>query len=193
MKIEYYTAKFIIPAIVGMMFCMGCGKDNGGASMPQDATVQNLEGEYELRRVLWSGTLVDLDEDGTATNELLNEFQNIIGYWEPSNRSSITIREESAINVNARLPYPDYRSADGKYVVSRLNYLPVSILITDPEHPYYDTIDFNSDNPDLFLSSLEEACVSELGASSLTVRLSCSLFVDDAEENGYVYYFYDKL
>ena len=169
MKIEYYTAKFIIPAIVGMMFCMGCGKDNGGASMPQDATVQNLEGEYELRRVLWSGTLVDLDGDGTATNELLSEFQNIIGYWEP------------------------FRSADGKYVVSRLNYLPVSILITDPEHPYYDTIDFNSDNPDLFLSSLEEACVSELGASSLTVRLSCSLFVDDAEENGYVYYFYDKL
>ena len=179
---------FLITAIMTITL-LGCSKTEEKPSTAYD----DILGEYELRSALWSSTFVDLDGDGTATNALLSEFQDILGFWEPFNMAFVTIREESAINVNAQLPYPEYRSVDGKYVVSQVSYLPVSILIHDLENPYDGTIDINSYNPDLFLSSVEEACILDLDKSGLTIRLTCSLLVDGIKESGYIYYNYNKL
>ena len=179
---------FLIAAIMTITL-LGCSKTEEKPSTAYD----DILGEYELRSALWSSTFVDLDGDGTATNALLSEFQDILGFWKPFNMAFVTIREESAINVNAQLPYPEYRSVDGKYVVSQVSYLPVSILIHDLENPYDGTIDINSYNPDLFLSSVEEACILDLDKSGLSIRLTCSLFVDGVEVPGYIYYNYNKL
>jgi len=61
------------------LLCLAsCGKTD-----PVEPGIQMLYGDYTLSDIHWLGLSVNLNDDDMGYWDLLYEFQNIIGYYEP--------------------------------------------------------------------------------------------------------------
>lgn len=80
-----------------------------------------LMGEYRLVSAHWTGTTVDLNGDKIGHNELLIEFENGLGYFEPSYKAVVQEsykgefeKNKRPISFNMVFPYPEYEVEGGK-------------------------------------------------------------------------------
>lgn len=191
------------------LFCLtSCEIENIASVEPN---IQMLYGDYTLSDVHWSGLSVDLNNDGTGHWDLLYEFQNKIGYYEPDYVAVVndgiiySYTEQYAKNAtafNISIPYPCIIEEDGDWKCTGIHTLKYSIRATkDSFHLVSNCCKtcpgFNDPN-DLFLSNIQEISlvVKSYDSNTFQVGLYCKLpcvfgnknVVDD----NYLYYEFIK-
>lgn len=164
----------------------------------------HLCGNYVLSKVFWSGTPVDLNTDGFAYNDLLeNELTRLLGFHEPYSYACIqTVKNDKAalykrFMVNLQLPYPEFYMNGNTLKYSRLSYLPLTIYEKyssnqlSSETIYLKNYNGNS----LFLSGCDEIMITRITPDEFIVRLHCYMYhtYDSSPDLNYLYYTYRRI
>lgn len=170
----------------GSCCLFGCSEGEGPEEGSYEDMVEKYSGTYRLSKVLWSGTPLDLDNDGTSRWDLLDgEFGTLPGFYEPDLSATISASlhegygSRPSLAVNVKLPYPDYQQEGEGYAVSRLSLLPVSIheIYAGNSRLSCETLYFKlKETVRDFLSGLEEITVTEISPEKFVVRLYCSMY-----------------
>lgn len=192
---------FFLSALV---LVTGCNKSI--VDPDANAYLSKYCGQYELARVHWEGAAKDLNADGTGTWSLLDEYRQILGYWQPDMTATVETastadsygKETTWLAFNVILPYPEYSEAQTGYAVKGIGCLRESILLDAEilETPWHHVLNPDSSGSiDPFLSRIEEMTITELSEDKFTVRLHCWLYDpgDGTEEVDYMLFEYRKI
>lgn len=177
------------------LFFVSCENDKPSLSIIDMAT-----GEYELVDVHWNGLPLDLDNDGVAQYALLNEYKNLLGYFEKNHIATIGHKKSTETKVEAQLAFPEYIEKDGDFQIRGLKYLPMSIGLENIDSPSsYQTFNFkNYDESDTNLSDIYSITASNFTDNSFKLKLHCTLLHVDISnksqslETNYLVYTYRK-
>lgn len=165
----------------------GCEEEEKMDPEGFEAKTKDIVGRYEICRVFWSGLSADLDGDGIGRHEMLDEYENILGWSHKMSWAEIDadVKNETA-RLEARIPYPILTKEEDRYVATKIDYLPLSIEISDLDRLYHNSLRFHNpeDNSDIYLSTVDEILISEMEDGTLTLRVHCALVPDD------IYYLY---
>ena len=184
---------------------MGCSEKASPTPGTYEALVEEMCGDYMLTGIHWSGTPIDLNGDGTGYNDLVREFCNFNGYYEPNHIAEIAESEitgkndDKVFGVSVMLPYPDIKTSEGKSFVASIEYLPLTIRATyiggeSRVATQYGPISFEHLPDDYtFLKSISEIMITDFENGELTVRIRCSL-IDSKQEvkTDYIHYNYRR-
>lgn len=199
----------IASSITVCMIClMGCAKLE--PSEPEQ-DIHMLYGNYTLSDIHWPGTSVDLNNDGIGFWDLLYEFQNKIGYYEPDYTAVVTegttysykephAKKSTAFNVV--LPYPYYVEDQGIWRCIEIRTLKYSVRATEESFHLVsnccETKPGFNDPTDLFLSNVSEISlvVDSYTDNVFKIGLECILPHDIGEsqtlDKDYMYYEFIK-
>lgn len=196
-----------IALICGYTLFVSCEK----ATNEESTVLQKLYGDYILSDIHWPGLAVDLNNDGTGYWELLYEFQNKIGYYEPDYVAKVGegivfsedkpwAKHTTAFNVT--LPCPFFVNRDGIWICTSIRSINVTLRATDSDvlsktnccfiYPEYD------DSNDVFLAGIQDVSlvIDATDATSFQVGLHCSLPSEvtgkQTINENYLYYTYSK-
>ena len=134
-----------------------------------ESSINNLYGDYILSDIHWPGLPVDLNDDGTGYWELLYEFQNKLGYYEPDYNAvvndGITYSNtekwaERATAFNISIPYPYIVEEGGQWKCACIQTLKYTIRATKDSFHFVSNCcqsypGFN-DPTNFFLSNIQE-------------------------------------
>ena len=129
---------------------------------------------------------VDFNGDNTGRWDLLGEYNNMVGYYEPFHTAKVSVAnaigsEESGSTVafNVSIPYPWFIEEDGHYTVTSVKYLHQTFRVNNPQpHTSNGYIKYDKDNQsDIFLANLDNMSVTfdSYKDGKFTVRLYCTL------------------
>ena len=183
--------------------CMtACGDDKLDPNSYEALSRQHI-GEFTLKKIHWDGQSVDMNNDGVARWDLLeNEMDKALGYYPPNHEAKV---EEGKVptewngrpflNVLAQLPYPLYESSEKGHIVKRIAYLPVNLQMI-----YYDNLSStiinhvpHSDESDIFIGKIEEILISEFKPETFTIRVRCTMYdLNQEETTNYLRYTYER-
>ena len=198
--------KRILTILVAAACLMSCSEKDNPTPGSFDALMDEMGGEYVLTGIHWSGTPIDLNGDGTGYNDLVREFCNFNGYYEPNHIAEIAESEitgkndDKVFGVSVMLPYPDIKTSEDKSFVASIEYLPLTIRATyiggeSRVATQYGPISFEHLPDDYtFLKSISEIMITDFENGELTVRIRCSL-TDSKQEvkTDYIHYYYKRI
>lgn len=173
--------KLFISLVAAVCLC-ACEK----SPVLEESTVSKMYGEYKLANIHWSGLPVDFNGDGTGRWDLLSEYNNMVGYYEPYHIGKVSVANaiasdqgDSKVAFNVSIPYPWFIEENGNYTVTSVRYLHQTFRVNNPQpRTSNGYIKYDNDNPyDLFLSNLDNMSVSfdSYKDGKFTVRIYCSL------------------
>lgn len=153
-----------------------------------ETNIQKLYGNYQLSDIHWPGLPVDLNDDEYAYWDLLHEFKNKAGYYEPD---------------YVALPYPKYEVSEGKWKCTEISTIKISIRATEDtfmlqENSCWTIPGYNaSDNPFLYNIVDFSLFVDSFDDNSFKIGVHCLLPYDDANGNqtlngNYLYYTFTR-
>ena len=126
-------------AIVVASVCLwGCEKADTVETF--ESNMQKLYGDYALSDIHWPGLPVNLNYDDTGYWNLLHEFQNKVGYYEPDYVANVSDgiiynREETwaepAAAFNVTIPYPHFILHEGKWLCTDIRNFKLTIRATE--------------------------------------------------------------
>ena len=198
--------KRILTILAAAACLMSCSEKDNPTPGTFDALMDEMGGEYVLTCIHWSGTPIDLNGDGTGYNNLVSEFCNFNGYYEPNHIAEISESEitgkndDKVFGVSVMLPYPDIKTSEDKSFVASIEYLPLTIRATyiggeSRVAIQYGPISFEHLPDDYtFLKSISEIMITDFENGELTVRIRCSL-TDSKQElkTDYIHYYYKRI
>ena len=193
-------------SLIGLFALISCEKPNA-----DDPDITKLYGNYELSNINWHGTSVDLNNDGTGYWNLLYEFQNKLGYYEPDYTAVVQPGivyshtepySNYSTSFNVTIPYPHYTMVDGKWKCLEIKSLKTTIRATDNSIRLHVNCchifpGFN-DPDDPFLSSIQDVSlvVDSYDDNKFKIGVHCTLPFDFNEEQtlneNYLYYGFIK-
>lgn len=209
--IDYTNAmmkRILIPIVALIcLFCLSnCEKEG-----PVEPSIKMLYGDYTLSDIHWPGLAVDLNDDGAGYWELLYEFQNKLGYYEPDYTAVVndgitySYTESWAEDVTAfhiSIPYPYLVEKEGEWKCTGIQTLKYTIratkksfhLIANCCHTYPG---FN-DPTNIFLSNIQDISlvVNSYDSDTFKVGLHCKLPCVSGDSKtlneNYLYYEFKK-
>lgn len=195
--------KIAIPAVC-LFFAMSCEKID-----TPESDIHMLYGDYSLSNVRWYGQPIDLNNDGIGHNNLLSEFQNKIGYYEPEYNAIVTdsaksIDEdpESATAFNVSIPYPYFVVVEGEWKCIEIRTFKITLRAHKGNFYLHSnccqTYPGFNDPSDIFLSCVKEISlvVDSYDDQLFNVGLHCIMPNNCGTEqellDNYLYYEYTK-
>lgn len=151
-----------------------------------ESPISKMYGDYKLTNIHWSGLPVDFNGDRTGRWDLLSEYNNMVGYYEPFHIGKVSVANaigseegDSKVAFNVSIPYPLFIEENGNYTVTSVKYLHQTFRVSNPQ-PYMSNgyIKYDKDNQsDLFLANLDNMSVTfdSYNDGKFTVRLYCTL------------------
>ena len=76
--------KQILIILTAVVCLMSCSEKENPSPGTFESLVEEMCGDYVLTGIHWYGTPIDLNGDGTGYNDLVREFCNFNGYYEPN-------------------------------------------------------------------------------------------------------------
>ena len=188
-------------------FCLtSCEKED-----PVEQTIQMLYGDYSLSDIHWPGLPVDLNDDGTGYWDLLYEFKNKLGYYEPDYiavvNDGITFSytytwAEPCTAFNISIPYPCIVEEGGELKCTGIQTLKYTIRAAKDSFHFKSncchTYPGFNDPTDLFLSNVQEISlvVDSYDSNTFQVGLHCKLpyglGANKVLNENYLYYEFKK-
>lgn len=174
-----------------------------------EVDIHMLYGDYSLSDIRWYDQPVDLNNDGVGNNNLLSEFQNKFGYYEPDYHAIVTdgtkyveTNSESVTAFNVSIPYPYYIVDDGIWECTEIRTFKITIRATKGSFYLHSNCcqiypGFN-DPTDVFLSCVKEISivVHSYDDQKFKVGLHCTIpdncGTDQKLNENYLYYEYTK-
>lgn len=177
----------ILFIIAGVSAVLSCEKET-----PKPSII----GEYCLYDAVWCADPVDWDGNGYYNTDVFLEFINMPGYYEPFHTAYVSKaipfdrfqEDKDIISFNLRLPYPKYISKDENIVVSGVDYINMTLRVSDIDEPSLDSAKINSKySDDMFLNSINEIYISQVYDDGFEVCVSCSQTDDEYGMLKYIY------
>lgn len=177
---------------------------------PVEPSIRNLYGDYTLSDIHWPGLSVDLNDDGTGYWDLLYEFQNKLGYYEPDYTAvvndGITYSSDKwpkyATAFNISIPYPYIVEEDGEWKCTGIKTLKYTIRATKGSFNLTSNCCYTypglNDPTDFFLSNVQNISlvVDSYDSNTFQVgiycKLPCAYGVDKVLDENYLYYEFKK-
>lgn len=195
-------------------FCMlsfvSCEKENKPDSF--ESNMHRMYGDYKLSDIHWPGLPVDLNNDGIGYWDLLYEFKNKIGYYEPDyiamvNDGTVYSYKESyaeyATAFNVAIPYPYFIEDEGEWKCTSIRTIQLTLRSTEKTFEFRTNCSFIypgfNDPDDLFLANVKDISlvVDSFEEKVFQIGVHCSLPTppngggQTINEN-YLYYEYTK-
>lgn len=200
--------KIVTLILSSICLCCLAGCEKADTDEPD---IRNLYGDYTLSDIHWPGLPVDLNGDGTGYWDLLYEFQNKLGYYEPDYtavvKDGITYSHtdswaEYATAFNISIPYPYIVEEEGEWKCIGLKTLKYTIRATEDSFNLVSnccqTYPGFNDPADFFLRNIKEIslAVKSYDSDTFQVGLHCTLpcvsGVDKVLNENYLYYEFKK-
>lgn len=130
--------KRILIIVVAAVCLWGCEK-----AIPADtfeSNIQKLHGNYVLSDIQWPGLPVNLNYDDQGYWELLYEFKNKVGYYEPDYVADVSdgitfskdeLWAETATAFNVTIPYPKFILHEGRWLCTDIRCFKLTIRATE--------------------------------------------------------------
>lgn len=199
--------KRIVIIMLGITLFWGCTEKISPAPESFDALLKEMEGDYVLTGIHWSGSPLDLDGDGTGHNNLIKEFCLFTGYYEPNHFAQVVEsniieqNDEKTIAISFNLPYPDIKLYDDIPTVTRTKYLPFTVRESyiggkTQVALTYGPISFEHlNNDEVFLKGISELRITDFSQGEFTVRIRCQMnnFGEKTIKEDYVHYYYKRV
>lgn len=197
--------RFFFVSLATAMCLIGCDKVSP-VNGRFEKNMQKLFGDYELVEVSSPG-VPDLNNDFIGHSDLLYEFQNNLGYFEPDYTACVCDgiyypsgqKGKSAVAFNVTLPYPYYVVKNGEWICTCIK--KINFTIRADEDSFYPGVTCCKASPtyddpdDVFLSRVREIGlnVQSYDARSFQIVLRCTMPVIDRHELQENYIYYDFL
>ena len=201
---KYIKSLLIFVLILPSLSC--CQKPT--APMPELTLAEQYYGKWFLYQIETSEIRMDVNGDGKESENMLDEYSSMIGYWEPNLVATVepalSIGEDDlpALSFNVLLPYPGICKTETDVLVAGVRYLPISIRVDEEDltgldghspdvlYPEY------SDPSEVFLSGIDEIEIIFPAGDDETfwIRMECRM-VDSAGDfsNGTMDFKYRKV
>lgn len=195
-------------------FCMlsfvSCEKENKPDTF--ESNMHRMYGDYKLSDIHWPGLPVDLNNDGSGYWDLLYEFKNKIGYYEPDyiamvNDGTVYSYKKSyaeyATAFNVAIPYPYFIEDEGEWKCTSIRTIQLTLRSTEKTFEFRTNCSFIypgfNDPDDLFLANVKDISlvVDSFEEKVFQIGVHCSLPTlpngrgQTINEN-YLYYEYTK-
>ena len=173
-----------------------------------ESNIHQLYGNYTLADIHWPGLPVDLNYDNTGYWDLMYEFQNKDGYYEPdyvANVSDVIVftREESnaefAAAFNVTIPYPSFILSDGKWLCKSIRSFQMTIRAAEKTFKLKENCCWlypgYANHEDLFMANIKDISifVESFDDDCLKVGIHCTLPTEHTDgtqtlNDNYLYY-----
>ena len=192
--------KRILTVLLAIACFYGCEKTPLDNNKPADDTfeshIKQLYGDYTLSDIQWPGLNVNMNYDDTGNWNLLHEFKNKVGYYEPDyvahvGDGIIYEKEESyaefAAAFNVTIPYPNYILSDGKWLCKGISSFKMTIRATEKTFRLYKNCCWiypgHVDHEDLFLANIKDFSiyVESFNDKTFKVGVHCILPSEHAD------------
>lgn len=181
-----------------------CSKEEND-NTPFDTKAVEYVGEYQIESIFWSGNSLDFDLDGKFHNELTNELRNLPNYNIKEYITVISFEKEartdsSYLQINADLPYPDFRKKNEDITLSSVNYVSQNFTIKNvrdliaPFEIKPNVLNL-TDSSELFLSNISEVNIESINKEEIKIRMKCKMFdlTKNKQEENYLHYCFRKV
>ena len=198
--------KRILTIMMSLVCLWGCEKSSTVNTF--ESNVQKLYGNYMLSDIHWNGRPVNLNYDDTGYWDLLNEFQNKIGYFEPDYVADVSdgiifSKEESwaepAVAFNVTIPYPNFILYEDKWLCTDIRSFKLTVRGTEETFKLMENSCWiypgHVEQEDLFLAGIKSISVyvESFDDDCFKIGSHCTLPNDKADgsqklNDNYLYY-----
>lgn len=141
------------------------------------------EDVYRLANIEWNRGGQDFNADSIGSFDLLYEYVDLLNYYEPASYVRVTKSHKikqfqyPSLSYNISIPYPYYIITDEGYHVQEIKYFNTTIRDADLREDFSTSVHLEFKNqPDVFLSTIQNMHIKDASSHSLSVRLDCTLF-----------------
>lgn len=194
----------IFAFLLSVFVFTSCSKEENDDSSFDTKAIEYV-GEYQIESVLWSGNSLDFNLDGKFHNELTNELTNFPNYNIKEYITVISVEKEarkdsSYLQINANLPYPDFRKKNEEITLSSINYVSQNFSVKNvrgliASFEIKPNVLNITDSSELFLSNISEVNIESINKEEIKIRMKCKMFdlTKNKQEENYLHYCFRKL
>lgn len=198
--------KILIAVLSAGVLAASCTKEAPEVLPEPESLAEQFCGEWNLWQISITSLPIDLNGDGRSSDNLLDEYSSMIGYWEPNLVATVepalSIGEEDlpAVAFNVLLPYPEFKGTEEEFCIAGLKYLPISVRVDEEDLTMLDGHSPDvlypgyTDASDIFLSGISEIRIIPVNTKTFWIRMECRM-VDSAGDfsNGTMDFKYRKV